>query len=169
MDLFDDDVFDGKDDISLNNINKIKSKLYNEGFSDGRLQGIKDLVYQRVKEGFKRGMEVGMICGALYSECSIFHHKFNAVDKNKLDELLKKIRHILVDELPNEVDTSKLLPELQVNVQELATMVEVEGDKLLQKYNEFLDGLKRVEEKFGPVVSTNDAAKKCCGGTGACK
>lgn len=167
MDAGDEDVFDDEDDTAgFNTINKIKTKLYNEGFSDGRLQGIKDLVHQRVKEGLKRGIEVGIISGTLYSECSMFFHRFNSTNKSKMDELLGNIRHILLAVLPHEVDTSKLLPELQLRLQELSIMVETEENQLLQKYNEFIDRLKLIEEKFGLV--THDAASNCCGGSGTC-
>ena len=165
----DEDIFDDNDDIEISSANKVKSKLYNEGYSDGRLHGVKNLVYQRVKVGFKRGIEVGIICGALYSECNIFYHRFKNVNKDTMDVLLGNIRRILLEEFPNEVDTSKLLPELYLHLHELAITVEAEENQLIQKYNEFIDKLKLIDEKFGPVVSTHEAASKCCTGTGACK
>ncbi len=167
--VVDEDIFDDNDDVEISSANKVKSKLYNEGYSDGRLHGVKNLVYQRVKVGFKRGIEVGIICGALYSECNMFHHRFNNVKKDSMDVLLGNIRRILLEEFPNEVDTSKLLPELYLHLHELAMTVEAKENQLLQKYNEFVDKLKLIDEKFGPVVSTHDATSNCCAGTGTCK
>ena len=160
------DVFDCNDDIEVKCINKIKTKLYNEGYSDGRLQGIKDLVYQRVKVGFQSGIEVGIICGSLYSECSIFCHRFNYVKNSTMDVLLDNIRRILLEELPHEVDTSKLLPELRTHIHDLEAIIEREDGQLVQKYSDFIDRLKLVEARFGPTTST---VAGCCTGTGACK
>ena len=160
-----EDIFDDNDDIDVKSANKVKSKLYNEGYSDGRLHSIKNLVYQRVKVGFKRGIDVGIICGALYSECNMFYHMFKDTNRGKMDFLLDNIRRILLEEFPSQVDTSKLLPELHLHLHELAMIVEAKENQLTQKYDEFVDKLKLIDETFGPVVSTHEGASKCGAGT----